>query len=188
MATRPQREYSLSDYHRIEEASVIRREFCAGEIFAMTGGSVSHNHVCANVLARLRTALADGPCSAFGSDMRLQTPAGLLTYPDAMVICGRIQLVPGRADEVTNPVLLVEVLSQATRRYERSEKFDFYRAIPSLREYVLIEPEVAAVEVRRRTVDSNWTTQGYSTMDDIVPIECLPLELPMTEIYRKVAL
>src|SRR5206468_9191930 len=83
MASRPQRRYSLDDYFAVEASSAIRHEYTNGEIFAMAGASVAHNHIAANVLTHLRTALRGTPCSAFGSDLRLATPGGLymLSYP-----------------------------------------------------------------------------------------------------------
>jgi Uma2 family endonuclease len=186
MAGHPQRQYTLDDYHRIEETSPIRHEFYRGEIFAMAGGSVTHNHISANVVALLRTTLARTPCSAFGSDMRLCTPSGLLTYPDAMVICGDIGLVPGREDEVTNPVLIVEVLSEATRAYDRGEKFALYKTLPSFREYLLIEQQRVCLEVQRCDAQGGWTPVVYDSLDRVVQLGSVPVELPLAEVYRKV--
>ena len=186
MSRHPQRQYSLDDYHRIEETSPIRHEFYRGEIFAMAGGSVVHNHISANVLALLRVALAPTACSAFGSDMRLCTPGGLLTYPDAMVICGNIGLVAGRDDEVTNPVLVVEVLSDATRRYDRGEKFDLYKTVPSFREYLLIEQQRVWMECHRRNEHGSWSPVVYDSLDQVAQLTAVPVELPLVEVYRKV--
>lgn len=186
MTVEPQREYSLDDYHRIEETSLIRHEFYRGEIFAMAGGSVAHNHICANVLSQLRVALLDSPCSAFGSDMRLRTPAGLLTYPDVMVICGEILLVPGREDEVTNPALLVEVVSDATRRYDRGEKFDFYKSVPCLRDYFVIEQKEPHIEHHRRVGARRWSTRSHSSLSDEIEPAAVPVRMSLRDVYRRV--
>lgn len=188
MRTVPERQFSLDDYHRIEEVSPIRHEFFAGEIFAMAGGSVVHNQVCANLLTTLRTALAATACSTLGSDMRLLTPAGLLTYPDVMVICGTIDLVPERQDEVTNPVLLVEVLSDATRRYDRGEKLIFYKAIPALAEVLLVEPDRPAVEIHRRQADGTWVVVTHTSLDDSVSLPSINVSMPMRTIYHRTEL
>jgi len=186
MSSDPQRAYSRDDYYRIEVSSPLHHEFYAGEIFAMAGGSLAHNHISANVLARLRSSLAAGPCSAFGSDLRLSTPAGLLTYPDVMVICGAIELVPGRDDEVLNPVLLVEVLSDATRRYDRGEKFEFYKSIPTFREYLLIEPKSLHVEHHSRDESGAWSSETYTAIAQEAALHSVPVVLPVDEIYRRV--
>jgi Uma2 family endonuclease len=133
------RHYALDDYFMVEQESVTKHEFLGGEITAMAGASLAHNHITSNIHARLRTALRGSGCSAFTSDLRVATPGGLYTYPDVSVICGPVALVAGRPDTATNPTLLVEVLSEATRDYDRGEKFALYKAIPSLTEYVLVE-------------------------------------------------
>lgn len=188
MPTHPQRQYTLDDYHRIEETSPVRHELYNGEIFAMAGGSVAHNHLSANVLSLLRSALVKTACSAFGSDMRLLAPAGLLTYPDALVICGSIQLTPGRDDEVTNPVLVVEVLSDATRNYDRGDKFTLYKSIPSFREYLLVEQKSTSVEHHVRDEAGPWSSKSYDSLRGVVELTSLPVDvaLPLVEVYRKV--
>ncbi len=150
MQRAPERHYSVDDYFAVEAGSPIKHEYCNGEIFAIAGASVAHNDISANVLTVLRTVLRGASCRAFGSDLRLRTPAGLYTYPDAMVICGHIELTPDRPDTVTNPALLVEVLSDATHDYDRGEKFTLYKSIPSLREHLLIEQDEVAVDHFRR--------------------------------------
>lgn len=179
---KPQRSYRIEDYFFLEEGSTVRHEFFAGEIFAMAGGTVAHNQIAANVLRELGNALQGKPCRALGSDMRLATPGGLLTYPDAMVICGKVELAHGRRDVVTNPVLLVEVLSDATRAYDMGEKFEAYKAIPALREYVTIEQDTQRVQLFRRArrswkaIDSGGTDISLSSID---------VRLRMDDVYDK---
>ena len=138
MQQQSQRHYSLDEYFAVEEVSSIKHEYYNGEIFAMAGSSLRHNHITANILTFFRTSLRQGECSAFSSDLRLQTPGGLFTYPDVMVICGQPVLTHDRPDTVTNPVILVEVFSESTREYDRGDKFGHYQEIPTLREYLLI--------------------------------------------------
>jgi Uma2 family endonuclease len=186
MSTRPQRQYTPTDYFLIEAGSPIRHEFFNGEIFAMPGGTVAHNQVCANVLALLSVGFGTAPCRALGSDMRLATPRGLLTYPEVMVICGRVELFEGREDTVTNPVVLVEVLSDATRNYDRGDKFVLYQAIPTLRDYLLIEPREVRIEHYRRAANDSWPVLTYGTPGQLIELTSIPARLPVAEIYRKV--
>ena len=123
MQRHPERHYSVDEYFAVEASSPIKHEYCTGEIFAMAGASVAHNDITANLVGALRLSLRGTGCRAFANDLRVLTPGGLYTYPDAVVICGRIELTPVRPDTVTNPVLLAEVLSEATRDYDRGEKF-----------------------------------------------------------------
>lgn len=186
MSTQPQRQYTVEDYFLVEESSPIRHEFYNGEIFAMAGGTVAHSQVCSNVLSFLSVALERTPCRALGSDMRLLTPRGLYTYPDVMVICGQVKLVAGREDTVKNPVLLVEVLSDATRNYDRGEKFDLYKEIATFREYLLIEPKVVHVEQLRCRAGGRWAPSVHDRLEQTLTLSSLSIELPVREIYRRV--
>jgi Uma2 family endonuclease len=185
MQRQSRQHYSLDDYFAVEEASTIKHEYYDGEIFAMAGSSVNHNHISANVLAALRTGLRQSACSTFGSDLRLQTPGGLYTYPDVMVICGEVLLTRDRPDTVTNPSLIVEVLSNATREYDRGEKFTPYQDIPALREYLLIEQDDILVEHFVRTGEV-WTQQRLDTLDSTVSLQPASFILSLREVYLRV--
>lgn len=182
---KPQRSYSLDDYFSLEEGSTVRHEFFEGEIFAMAGGTVAHNQIASNLLRELGIALREKPCRALGSDMRLATPSGLLTYPDAMVICGEVALAHGRSDVVTNPVLLVEILSEATRAYDLGEKFDLYKSLPTLREYLVIEQSKIHVQLFSR-VGAPWRPTAVEAGDESIPLRSLDVRLSLEELYHKV--
>lgn len=184
--TQPRRRYTVDDYFAVETDSSIKHEFHRGEIFAMAGASLAHNHVSANILALLRLGLRGSGCNAFGSDLRLRTPGGLFTYPDVSVICGDVELFPGRPDTVTNPVLLVEVLSQATRDYDRGEKFALYKEIATLREYLLVDPDSVRVEQWRLGRGRRWIVKAHERLDGAVEFASVPATLAVAEIYREV--
>jgi len=182
--SRPQRRYSLEDYFSLEEGSTVRHEFFNGEIFAMAGGTVAHNQIAANVLRQLGTALKERPCRALGSDMRLLTPGGLLTYPDVMVICGPVELAPGRRDVVTNPIVLVEVLSDATRAYDLGDKFELYKAIPTLRDYLTIDQRTVDVQCFQRD-GSSWNPATLSRVEEAVSLPSIDVRMPLADVYDK---
>lgn len=184
--SQPQRHYTLDDYFAVEEMSVVKHEFFEGEIFAMAGASFAHSLICSNVVASLHTALRDTGGAAFGSDLRITTSGGLFTYPDVSVVCGRPLLVTGRPDTTVNPLLLVEVLSDATREYDRGKKLDAYRQIPSLREVLLVEQTKVSVEVWRRQDEASWTSFVLTDLSATPALTAVPLELPLREIYREV--
>lgn len=186
MSSQPQRHYSLDDYFAAEESSPLKHEYYRGEIFAMAGASVAHNDISANVLSTLRIGLRGQGCRAFGSDLRIKTPGGLYAYPDVSVICGRIRLVAGRPDTATNPSILVEVLSDATRDYDRGEKFALYKAIPTLREYVLIEQAEVSVEHFVRKRGTRWSSRALTGLRSAVSFASVDLELRLADIYREV--
>lgn len=184
--SRPQRHYTLDEYFAVETDSLVKHEFFGGEIFAMAGASLSHNHVAANVLAHLRIGLRGSGCNAFGSDLRIRTPSGLFTYPDISVICGPVELVGGRPDTATNPVVLVEVASDSTREYDAGEKFALYKAIPTLREYLLIEPDRVRVEQWQLKRGGRWTAKSYAELHATVKLSSVPVPLVLTDVYREV--
>lgn len=186
MLQHSQRHYSEDDYFAVEASSGIKHEFYQGEIFAMAGASLAHNHLSANVLTVLRGPVRLHGCSAFGSDLRVKTPDGLFTYPDVMVICGPVALTRDRPDTVTNPCVIVEVLSGATRDYDRGEKFTLYRAIPTLQEYVLIEQDRVHLEHWQRQPTGDWEAQTYTTLDTVIVLPTLGVPLPLREVYRQV--
>jgi Uma2 family endonuclease len=184
--SQPQRHYSLDEYFAVETDSLVKHEYYGGEIFAMAGASVAHNHVSANVLALLRLGLRGSGCYAFGSDLRIHTPSGLYTYPDVSVICGRVELLTGRPDTATNPVLLVEVLSAATRDYDAGEKFGLYKATPTFREYLLIEPERVRAEQWQLKRGGRWALKTHQRLKAAVKLSSVPAVLPLAEVYREV--
>jgi Uma2 family endonuclease len=181
-----QRHYSEDDYFAVEASSGIKHEFYQGEIFAMAGASLAHNHLSANVLTLLRGSVRPKGCSAFGSDLRVKTPDGLFTYPDVMVVCGPVSLTRDRPDTVTNPCVIVEVLSDATRDYDRGEKFTLYQAIPTFQEYLLIEQDRVWVEHWQRQPIGDWTMQTYGALDAIISLPTCGVTLPLREVYLQV--
>ncbi len=186
MTRRPQRHYSLDEYFAVEASSAIRHEYYDGEIFAMAGASVAHNHISANVLTALRVHLRESDCSAFGGDLRVKTRGGLYTYPDVMVICGKIELTRDQPDTATNPCLIVEVLSDATRNYDRGDKFALYKTIPALRHYLLIDQKKILVEHFQLGKRSVWKHASLSTLSEEISISTINVALPLSEIYERV--
>ena len=181
--------YSVEDYLAFERASPTKHEFFDGEVFAMGGATIPHNQVAANTLRRLGNALDDGPCFVVGSDTRIVCATGLRTYPDVVAICGPPQYEDGRRDTVLNPIVIAEVLSPSTERYDRGKKFEHYRSIPSLREYVLIASDHMSVDHFARQDDgAQWLLTSYSGEQAIVDFPALGVSVPMREIYSKVEL
>ena len=175
----------MDEYFAVEETSQVKNEYYDGQIFAMAGASLQHNRIAANLVALLRPAVAGRGCEAFGSDLRVQTPGGLFTYPDVSVVCGEPLLIQGRPDTLTNPLVIIEVLSDATREYDRGQKFALYKEIPSLREYVLVEQKEVLVETFRLS-GRNWEPRSDSDLDGALSLESVDMTIPLREIYRLV--
>lgn len=174
------------DYLR-EAASDYKSEYIDGEIVAMSGGSKGHSLIAVNLTTILNVALENKPCRVFNSDMRLQVEEQqMYVYPDVMVVCGGIELVPGRNNMLTNPVVIVEVLSPAPRGYDRVKKFKRYRRIPSLQAYILVDSEQVHVTCLIRENDmERWTIEMYESLNDVLQIAALNVDIPVRRIYQK---
>lgn len=160
------RHYTLEDYLGVEEMSSVRHEFVDGQIFAMAGGTPEHAALSAAVLVLLGTRLSGGPWRPYSADLRIRVLAtGLATYPDAAVICGEVARDPTSPTHVTNPSVIVEVLSPSTEDYDRGEKREHYQQISSLREYVLIAQDRRHVEVFARNAAGAWIHRIHGTGD-----------------------
>lgn len=176
---------TFEEYCQIEAASAVRHEFWDGQAWAMAGGSREHAALAANVVALLATALRNVPCQVHTSDLRIRVLAtGLATYPDVSVICGRAEVDPEDrlGHTVTNPKLLVEVLSPSTEQYDRTEKVTHYQRIESLRAIVLIGHSEQIVEVWQRPDAGEWTLSTHRA--GLVQLPSIGATLPVSEVYR----
>jgi Uma2 family endonuclease len=161
-------------------------KYFAGEVFLRAGGTRRHSLIGANAAAALGSLLKAGDCQVHGSNMRVHIEAtGYQAYPDVSVVCPPLE---GNSDEViSNPVLLVEVLSPATADFDRGTKFGHYRQIPTLKEYLVFWQDEPRVEQHSRTAEGNWLLQEYSGTDAILKLVCLGCSLPMSDVYDKVS-
>lgn len=181
------KKYTPEEYLALEVKAAHKSEFYDGEIFAMAGGSESHTLISGNIHAELRGRLRQRPCRAYNSEMKILVKAnGLYTYPDASVVCGKPDFPEGRTDMITNPVLIVEVLSDSTEEYDRSGKFRLYRTLGSLREYLLIEQNAASLQYYRKLEDGKWLIEEVAGMDAVLKLAHLEVEIPLSEIYDRV--
>jgi Uma2 family endonuclease len=140
-----------------EREQAARHEFFRGEVFAMAGGSPRHNALSSRLNAALRVAFGDRGCEVFSSDQRIGFGAGeRYVYPDVTVVGGRIALEPGSTDVITNPILLVEVLSGSTEQYDRGLKWEGYQRVESLTDYVLVSQTEPRIEHYRRETGELW--------------------------------
>jgi len=188
MLRRTKKIFSPAEYLAMEEVAEYKSEYFNGEIFAMSGGTPDHSLVAVNLTVALGSRLAAGPCRVFNSDMRLHIERnGLYTYPDVMVICGKVELAKKRKDTVINPLLIVEVLSESTRDYDRTTKFNLYKQIPTLQEYAIVESENPRVECYRRSTDDQWLVEMIDALDATLRLVSIECEVSLHEVYRKVS-
>jgi Uma2 family endonuclease len=186
--TNPVRRISESEYLAIERQAEGKSEFFEGEMFAMAGGSRRHSLISANLIAELKNRLRGRSCVVFNSDLRIHIEAtGLFTYPDASVVCGAVQSLPGTDDTLTNPVLIAEVLSESTEGYDRGKKAEQYRRIVSLREYLLVSQKEPHVELFTRT-ENGWVLREAEGLGATLELPGVGITVALEEIYSNVSL
>lgn len=184
-ATYGLRYYKEAEYLEMEWAADVKHEYYRGEIFAMSGASNTHNFIFSNVFTILGPHLKGSKCRPFGSDMRVHIPENsLFTYPDISVFCGDIQRSPFDNDTAVGPSVIIEILSPSTRNYDKGPKRRLYQAIPTLREYILIDSEAIGIETYRSAEKGLWEREVYSRLSQSLFISTVQLSLPLEEIYE----
>ncbi len=188
MAAPALRRLSYAEYLALEHSTGIKHEYQDGAAVAMAGGSIAHADLGGNVYAALAAALRGGPCRPCNSDQKIRVPGiDFVSYPDVAVFCG--PRIPDALDRhaLTNPTVLVEVLSPSTEGYDRGEKFRYYQNIPSLRQYVLVSTTAIAVDVFTRNPDDSWTLRGFGP-GETMSLGSLGIQIPVDTIYDAVEL
>lgn len=180
-----QQTMTVEEYLAFERASEQKHEYLNGEIFLMSGASPNHNVIQINVAAALHTQLRKRPCTIYGSDQRVRvSDIGLYTYPDFSVTCEPPQFED--SDTLLNPTLIIEVLSPSTESYDRGRKFQHYRALASLQEYVLIAQDSAHVERYRRQPNDEWLLADATGLDTSIELSSIGCTLALADVYEKV--
>ena len=178
--------FTPDEYFELESSATYKSEYFQGEIFMMAGASANHDRISLNVTSALNLGLKKS-CEVFSSDIKVQIdPNTFFTYPDASVVCGKIQFAPNRDDMIINPLLIVEVISPTTEKYDRGRKFQAYRTINSLKTYLMIEQERPYIEVYERQADGNWLLKTFEGLDTILELPTIEFELSLTTIYNRV--
>ena len=187
MTAQPQKYYTEEEYMELEREADYKSEYFQGEIFAMAGAGHNHNRIVENLSIDIGTFFKGKSCRTYSSDQRIHIPtSGLYTYPDLIVVCGANQYQDEKKDTLLNPIVLVEVLSESTEAYDRGQKFHFYRSIPTLQEYVLINARAVAAEVFRKSEAGLWTlaSEAYA-LDGSIELASVGLTLPMQDVYAQ---
>jgi Uma2 family endonuclease len=177
------------EYLRLERESQEKHQYYLGEIFAMAGGSAYHSLIIANLIREIGIRLKGGPCHVFDSNLRIRTPrTTLYTYPDACVVCGDLQYdaLDAQQETVTNPTVIIEVLSPSSEAWDRGRKFDSYIQIDSLKQYLLVSTFNPRVESFVRQPDNTWNFSITFGQTESIQIKALKIELPLSEIFAGV--
>lgn len=176
---------TIEEYLAWEDANTEKHEYYQGEVFAMSGAKVPHNIITRNLFISMGIRLKGKPCQPFNSDQRIHIPQNtLFTYPDICIICGDLITLNDDNWNVLNPSILIEVLSPATRKYDRNEKFQLYKDIPTLKEYLMPDSNAVMIEAWRINDQGQWELKEYKDISDSLYLPTLDLYIPLSEIYE----
>lgn len=184
MSVQPKPRYTRAEYLSMERAAETKSEFFDGELFAMAGATRAHNLITLNVARQIGNDLDEGPCEVYASDMRVLIEAtGLYVYPDVVVVCEEPRFEDATGDTLLNPLVIVEVLSNSTESYDRGRKFENYRQVPSLREYVLIGQRQRRIEKYLRQSDGSWVLTEVTGAEGEILLDTVGCSLSLERTY-----
>ena len=179
------RYYTPEEYLQLEETAEYKSEYRDGEILPMTGGTTNHNEIAGNFYANFKFKNKGQNYKIYIGDVKLWIPRyHLYTYPDVMVIQGA-PVYQGSANTiVTNPLIILEVLSTSTKSYDCTDKFRFYRSIPDLKEYIMVEQNEYYIEQYAKNTEGQWVLTEYDSEQAILSLQSIEFKLPLIDIYE----
>ena len=189
MATLPKHYITPEEYLELERQAPFKSEYVNGEMFAMAGARENHALLVTNLVRELSQKLRRGPCRVYSSDMRVcVSPTGRYTYPDVVVTCQKPQFLDETNDTLMNPTLLIEVLSPSTQDYDRGGKFQSYRTLASLEEYLTVAQDQVHIEQWHRQPDGRWILTEYKAASSEIQLESLGVSVALADIYENVSI
>ncbi|WP_293788590.1 Uma2 family endonuclease [uncultured Pedobacter sp.] len=181
------RHYTIEEYLEMEKTSTVKHEYYQGEIFAMSGATFNHNLIFSNVFGQLFFKLKGSKCIPFGSDMRMNIPGNtLFTYPDISIYCNGLMHSDFDEDTSILPTVIVEILSPSTKNYDRNKKFNLYKDIPSLKEYIMIDSESIDVQSYHINEERNWLLTEYKAITDTLIFVSMGFDMAISDIYNHI--
>ena len=181
------RYYTPEEYLALEEAAIDKSEYHDGEIVPMTGGTTNHNSIIINLIANLKFSLRGKDYTLFTSDVRLWIPlTRRYVYPDIMVIQGEPVYQENNKTIVTNPMVIIEILSNSTKDYDRGSKFLAYRSIPEFREYILIDQYSYHIEQFAKNSNRKWELTEYDSEESVLTLESIEFQITLKDIYERI--
>lgn len=175
------------EYLAKERASEEKHEYYKGEMFAMSGATPAHNDIAYNINRIIAPFLHGKGCKLYGSDFRIHIPENLLfTYPDFSIVCGKTETPDIYTDNLSNPAVIIEILSKSSRDYDRGTKFTLYRSIKTLKEYILIDSTSVSVELFTRKENDSWILTEFKLLTDSFIISTIGLSLQLSDLYEDV--
>ncbi|BAY62283.1 hypothetical protein NIES22_23550 [Calothrix brevissima NIES-22] len=188
MQTQTQKKlYTPEEYLQLEQTSEFKNEYWDGEIVPMAGGTTNHNEIAGNFYANFKLRMRSQNYKIYMGDVKLWIPRyRIYTYPDVMIIQEEPIYEGNGTTTVTNPLLIVEVLSKSTENHDRTNKFRFYRSIPTLKEYIIIDQYEYLIEQFTKNAESQWVLSEYESEDAVLALQKIEFQIPFSEIYAGV--
>lgn len=188
MASNPKKLYTPEEYLAMERQADYKSEYLDGEIFAMADASEEHNLIAGNIFASPHSQVRKHGCRAYISDMRNDmSKKGLYAYPDVVVVCGESEFSDKHKDNLTNPKVIIEVLSKSTEAKDRGFKFMRYRKLDSFVEYVLVSQDKSTIEHYIRQSNNRWLMTEIISLEDTVKLSSIGCDLKMADIYEGIS-
>lgn len=182
--------YTPEEYIELEEKSELKNEYIHGEIIPMTGGTTNHNEIAGNFYLHFKLKMRNQNYKIYMGDVKLWIERyQIYTYPDIMVIQGEPTYQGTGTTQVTNPLMIVEVLSESTinyDQYDKTDKFRFYRSLPELKEYIMINQYEYFIEQFAKNAEEQWVLTEYESVNDILSLKSIDFQIPFSDIYEGV--
>ena len=179
--------YTPEEYIELEEKSEFKNEYIHGEIIAMTSGTTNHNEIAGNFYLHFKLKMRNQNYKIYMGDVKLWLQRyQIYTYPDIMVIQGEPTYQGTGTTQVTNPLMIVEVLSKSTINYDKTDKFRFYRSLPELKEYIMINQYEYFIEQFAKNAEGQWVLTEYESVNDILSLKSIDFQIPFSDIYEGV--
>jgi len=180
---------SPDEYLAMERAAEMKHEYYDGYVEAMSGASLAHNDIAMNIYSRIGSFLEGKECRLLPSEMRVSTPGrDTYLYPDASIVCGKPELEDDKFDSLLNPSVIFEILSRSTQKNDTGYKLLYYKNIPTLKEYIMIDSQKRFVQVVRRQADGAWRFEDIVAADAKVTLETIQLTISLDDLYRNTGL
>ncbi|BBD64291.1 hypothetical protein NIES4072_20470 [Nostoc commune NIES-4072] len=183
----PKKSYSPEEYLQLEETSECKNEYRDGEIIPMAGGTTNHNEIAGNFYGNFKFTMRGKNYKIYMGDVKLWIQRyRIYTYPDVMVIQGEPIYEGTGTTTVTNPIMIVEVLSKSTENHDRTNKFRFYRSIATLKEYIMINQYEYLVEQFNKNAEGQWVLTEYESVDAVLSLKSIGFQISFNDIYQGV--
>ena len=180
---------SPAEYLAIEVRAAVKHEYFEGRVYDMAGANLNHNFIFSNLSAKIGAFLDGKDCVLSSSDLRITTPQfDAYMYPDLSIICNNVELQEHSFDTATNPSVLIEIMSPSTRGYDMAFKFHYYKQIPSLREYILVDATRYFIQINRRGDNGSWEDPiDIQDLNASIPINTVGMQILFKDIYKRVS-